>query len=60
MDADLSLAGASHFYPVVPMNASDEPMGSANRTDAFVFGLCPAAASDGHCEGAQSRSHLFA
>ncbi len=39
--ADLSIAGASYFYAVVPMNASDEPIGSANRTGAFVYGLVP-------------------
>ena len=37
--ADLSVAGASYFYAVVPMDASDEPIGSANRTGAFVYGL---------------------
>ena len=39
--ADLTVAGASYFYAVVPMNAGDEPIGSANRTGAFVFGLVP-------------------
>ena len=39
--ADLTVAGASYFYAVVPMNANDEPIGSANRTGAFVFGLVP-------------------
>jgi hypothetical protein len=40
-DADLSVAGNTYFYAVVPMNASDEPMGSGNRTGAFVYGLVP-------------------
>ena len=39
--ADLTVAGASYFYAVVPMNAGDEPIGSANRTGAFVYGLVP-------------------
>jgi len=39
--ADLTVAGASYFYAVAPMNASNELLGSANRTGAFVFGLVP-------------------
>lgn len=41
MDADLALAGASHFYAVAPMDASDEPIGSANRPAAFLYSLVP-------------------
>ena len=43
--ADLTVAGASYFYAVVPMNADDEPIGSANRTGAFVFGVVPGSGS---------------
>lgn len=43
--ADLSVAGATYFYAVVPVNASGDPIGSSNRTGAFVFGLEPGAGS---------------
>jgi len=43
--ADLTAAGATYFYVVVPVNASGEPVGSSNRTAAFVFGLIPGADS---------------
>lgn len=43
--ANLSLAGAMYFYAVVPVNASEDPIGSSNRTGAFVFGLIPGAGS---------------
>jgi hypothetical protein len=39
--ADLTGAGNTYFYVVVPMNPSDEPVGASNRTGAFVFGLTP-------------------
>jgi uncharacterized repeat protein (TIGR02543 family) len=42
--ADLSVAGASYFYAVVPVNADDEPIGSANRTGAVVYGIVPGSA----------------
>ena len=38
-EVDLSVAGTSYFYVVTPKNASGEPIGSSNRTGAFVFGL---------------------
>ena len=40
-DADLSVAGNRYFYVVTPMNSGGVPIGSANRTGAFVFGLVP-------------------
>lgn len=43
--ADLSVAGATYFYAVVPVNAGGDPIGSSNRTGAFVFGLVPGAGS---------------
>ena len=39
--ADLTKAGVSYFYAVVPVNASGEAIGSANRTGAFVYGVVP-------------------
>jgi hypothetical protein len=40
-DAGLSVAGNTYFYVVTPVDASGAPIGSANRTGAFVFGLTP-------------------
>ena len=40
-EVDLSVAGTSSFYVVTPMNASGAPIGSSNRTGAFVYGLTP-------------------
>jgi hypothetical protein len=40
-DADLAAAGNTYYYVVAPMNASGGPLGSSNRTGAFVFGLTP-------------------
>ena len=40
-DANLAVAGNSYFYVVSPMNTSGDPLGSSNRTGAFVFGLTP-------------------
>ena len=39
--ADLTGAGNTYFYVVVPMNASDEPVGASNRTGVYVFGVTP-------------------
>jgi hypothetical protein len=39
--ADLTVAGASYFYVVAPMNANDQPIGASNRTGAFVYGVVP-------------------
>jgi hypothetical protein len=40
-DANLAAAGNTYYYVVAPMNASGAPLGSSNRTGAFVFGLTP-------------------
>ena len=43
-EADLTVAGNTYYYAVVPLDASSQPFGSYNRTGAFVFGLVPGVA----------------
>ncbi len=37
--ADLTAAGNTCFYAVVPLDTSSQPLGNYSRTGAFVFGL---------------------